>query len=305
MIETMEQSYTKISEKRGLKEKNSSLLLDTLAQLGTKPIKKSSRGRYLNNKKRIAKSGLPTLSISPGISIEKSSSESVKYRFVSQVRNPYWDFEKLIPIRPCLNIHNNSDKILQNINTGEEVFNSVPDYISECPKRYVNFEKSCRDGVSNFQTDDFKMSHNRRRKASDKFCNFYERLYLERKVSVLFFTLTRSDYVQKDISTMLDALKVRLKALKTPLRGYFWVLELKRNKKMVNGYHIHYHLVVAIDRVNWRRIPKKLKLEELWGQRTGVGFVEKSVRSYLKKELVKSNAKILRRRMYGISQKFK
>jgi len=242
---------------------------------------------------------LPTLSISPGTPIEK-------YKFKSRRRNPYWHFDNLIPIRPCLIIPHNSSRILRNINTGKLISTGIIGYISDRPKTYTYLEKVSPAGeISGFETDDFKVSHLRRNKSSDKFCNFYELLYLNRKVSVLFHTFTRNDYAQKDISTMLECVKRRYKALKRPVRGYFWVLELKRNRKMITGYHIHYHLVVAIDRVTWLNIPKRLKFEDLWGQRTGVGFIEKSIRSYLKKELVKSNAKILRKRMYGISQNLK
>ena len=242
---------------------------------------------------------LPTLSISSG-------TPSEKYRFKSHRKNPYWNFDDLIPIRPCLIIQHNSSRILRNINTGKDVSTGIIGYISDRPKTYTYLEKVSPAGeTSGFEVDDFKTSHQRRNKAADKFCNFYELLYQNRKVSVLFHTFTRNDYAQKDISTMLECVKARYIALKRPIRGYYWVLELKRNAKMATGYHIHYHLVVAIDWITWRKIPKKLKFEDLWGQRTGVGFLENSIRSYLKKELVKSNAKILRKRMYGISQNLK
>ena len=264
-------------------------------------LKTCFRKPSLTNEKRIAKSGLPTLFISP----DHSKEFSVKYRFRSHYKNPYWTFEDLIPIRPCLIIHHNSSKLLHNLNTGKEVSTGIIGYISDRPKTYTKFEKVSAGITSEFETDDFKTSHHRRNKAADKFCDFYELLYQNRKVSVLFHAFTRDDYARKDISTMLECVKRRYEALKRPIRGYYWVLELKRNRKMITGYHIHYHLVVAIDRVTWRKIPKKMKFEDLWGQRTSVGFVKVGVRSYLKKELVKSNAKILRKRMYGISQKLK
>jgi len=153
-------------------------------------------------------------------------------------------------------------------------------------------------------TDDFKACWNRQSKAVNEFCDFYEPLYRKKEVSVLFFTFTRWDCSKKSMSRMLDAVKTRLKALKWHLRGWLWVLELKKNDNMEFGYHIHYHLVVAIDRVKVKKIPEGLKLEKLWGQRTGVAFVYKGVRAYLCKELNKSDAKLLNKRSYSRSRKF-
>ena len=103
---------------------------------------------------------------------------------------------------------------------------------------------------------------------------------------------------------MVDAAKDRYKALKRPIRGWLWCLELKKNDNMEFGYHIHYHLVVAIDRLNVKEMPAELKFDDLWGQRTGVAFVKYSVRRYLTKELNKSDAKLLNRRSYSRSGKF-
>ena len=69
------------------------------------------------------------------------------------------------------------------------------------------------------------------------------------------------------------------------------------------GYHIHYHLVVAINRLEVKEIPKELMFDDLWGQITNVQFVKKSVRGYLMKELNHNDAKILNRRQYSISSK--
>jgi plasmid rolling circle replication initiator protein Rep len=102
---------------------------------------------------------------------------------------------------------------------------------------------------------------------------------------------------------MLDNVKYRYEKINRPIRGYVWALELKENEGMQSGYHIHYHLVVAVDRFNIQRIPNELKFEDLWGQRTGIEFIKKSVRSYLSKYLYKSDAKILGRRSYAISRK--
>lgn len=229
-----------------------------------------------------------------------NSNESTKskciytYRFLTSYKNPSWSIEKLVPLRSCL-IHNNSEKIL------------FGDFISRVPKynTILTVEKNdlCAGKIDNYEycTDDFKAFFNRRRKAIDKFSDFYEPLYRKRKVTLLFHTLTRIDYARQDISALLDIVKYRYRALKRPIRGYFWVMEISVND------HWHYHLVVAIDRVRWKEIPEELKFEELWGQRTDIGFVRKSVRNYLNKELGKCSAKIIGnpvRRMYGTSSKY-
>ena len=104
---------------------------------------------------------------------------------------------------------------------------------------------------------------------------------------------------------MLDNVKTRYKSINRPIKGFLWAMELKENEKMETGFHIHYHLVVAINRVFWKEIPEELKFNDLWGQRTGVEFIRKSVRKYLSKYLYKSDAKILGRRAYSISRELK
>jgi hypothetical protein len=103
--------------------------------------------------------------------------------------------------------------------------------------------------------------------------------------------------------TMVECAKSRYESLGWPIRGFLWALELKANENLDGGYHIHYHLVVAVDRVRITEIPSALKFEDLWGQRTGVEFITKSIRSYLSKYLYKSDAKLLGKRSYSISRK--
>ena len=218
------------------------------------------------------------------------------YRFLHSQINPSWSLDKLIPLRSCL-IRNNDGKVI------------FGDLISPVPKQLTTLEvmkENPETGqIEHFEhyTDDFKASANRKMKAVKKFCDFYEPLYRKKEVSVLFHTFTRWDCSKKSMRRMLDATKDRYEALKRPIRGWLWCLELKENDKMEFGYHIHYHLVVAIDRLNVKEMPKGLKLEDLWGQRTDVQFVKYSVRRYLTKELNKSDAKLLNKRAYSISRK--
>jgi hypothetical protein len=229
---------------------------------------------------------------------ESTKSTDVEtYRFKSYRKNPEWSTDKLIPLRSCL-IHNKASKI------------EIESYISETPKWLTTLEKGNIDQETgeivyfdDYETNDFKASKGRKIKTVNKFCDFYEPLYRARKVSLLFHTFTRMNYSKQDMRTMVECAKVHYESLKRPIRGYLWALELKKNDRMESGYHLHYHFVVAIDRVYFKEIPEKLKFEDLWGQRTGVEFIKKSIRAYLSKYLYKSDARILSRRSYAISRK--
>jgi hypothetical protein len=239
------------------------------------------------------------------------------YVFKSRRKNPEWSTEKLIPIRACL-IHNKSSRISPQKtveNFLEEIKNCPPgsEYlISTIPKWQTILEKpeTLDTGTgeiifSEYHTDDFKASRNRKIKTINKFCNFYEDLYKHRKVSLLFHTFTRTDFAKKDMITMIECAKMRYKALKRQIRGYLWVMELAGNSKMQGGFHVHYHLVVAINRVYWKEMPPELLFDDLWGQDTRVEFITKTIRGYLSKYLSKSNVKILGRHHYAISRNLK
>ena len=216
-----------------------------------------------------------------------------KFKYKSRAKNPEWSVEKLIPLRSCL-LHNNAES---------------ESFISNTPKWLTILEhaKGIDTGTGeiiyvDYETDDFKASKHRKIKTVEKFCNHYEPLYRSRKVSLLFFTFTRSDYARQDMRRMMDNVKHHLRALNWPILGYLWALELKANENMESGYHIHYHLVIATKRVYVTEIPEELKFEDLWGQRTGVEFIKRSVRGYLSKYLYKSDAKIIGKRAYSISR---
>jgi len=225
--------------------------------------------------------------------IESTKSTSVDYyRFKSRRKNPEWSPEKLVSFRSC-HIHNKG-KIFN-----QEIFVSkIPKWLTVLEKGKLNQETGEIIYFEDYKTDDFKASRNRKIKTVEKFCDYYEPLYRRREVSLLFHTFTRLNYSREDMKTMLKNVKYRYRALKREIRGYLWVLEISETN------HIHYHLVVAIDRVLWSKIPKELKLENLWGQRTGVEFIKKGIKSYLGKYLYKSETRILFKRSYAVSRKF-
>jgi hypothetical protein len=81
--------------------------------------------------------------------------------------------------------------------------------------------------------------------------------------------------------------------------GYLWVSEVS------DGYHWHYHIALAIPRVKWKSIPNWIKPNIIWGQRTKIEFVKKSVASYLGKYISKDNiGRIHNFRSYAVSRKF-
>ncbi|MBA7550989.1 hypothetical protein ES705_43522 [subsurface metagenome] len=217
------------------------------------------------------------------------------YSFKDRFKNPEWSIDKLISLRPCL-IRNKSSKI-----ETVSFISEIPKWMTILEKEMIN-EETGEIIYEDYQTNDFKASKGRKIRTVNKFCDYYEPLFRKREVSLLFHTFTRLDYSKKDMITMMECAKRRYKALNRPIRGYLWALELKKNEKMNSGYNIHYHLVVAIDRYRVNKIPERLKFEDLWGQRTGVEFVRRSVRAYLSKYLYKSDCKLLGRRSYAISR---
>jgi len=245
--------------------------------------------------------------IEQNIETTKINIKCLPYRFKSRRKNPEWSPEKLVSLRSC-HIHNNADRnidIEDAINIlaeaaskeGSEVF------ISRFPKYLTTLEApKCIDTGSgeiiyeDYQTDDFKASRHRKIKTIEKFTGHYEPLYQERKVSILFHTFTRLNYSKKDMRTMVDCAKKRYNRLGYEILGYLWALEISERN------HIHYHLVIAINRVRWKKIPETLKFQDLWGQRTGVEFIKKSIKSYLSKYLYKSDARLIGKRSYSISR---
>jgi len=215
------------------------------------------------------------------------------YRFKSCRKNPEYSPEKLIPLRSC-HIYNNAEILNEDV-----LISKIPKWLTVIEKGIIDRDTGDVVYYGEYETNDFKASRNRKIKTVERFCNFYEPLYRRHEVSLLFHTFTRLNYAKEDMRRMLDSVKYRYRALKREIRGYIWVLEISKTN------HLHYHLVVAVDRIQFKKIPRGLKFEDLWGQRTGVEFIKKSIKSYLTKYLYKSEAKILSKRSYAISRKLR
>ncbi len=150
-----------------------------------------------------------------------------------------------------------------------------------------------------YQTTDLEQGVKRKRKAIRTFTEFYEPLYQEKKVSCMFFTLTQANQSNERLATTLDAIKKRFERHNLPILGHLWVSEVSKNG------HWHYHLAIATKRVYWKQIPKWAKVDDLWGRRTGIEFIRKSIGAYLGKYIGKDNiGRIVSFRSYGKSRKF-
>jgi hypothetical protein len=150
-----------------------------------------------------------------------------------------------------------------------------------------------------YQTTDIELGVKRKRKAIKSFTDFYEPLYQLKKVSCMFFTLTQANQSNDKLANTLNAIKKRFERHNLPILGYLWVSEVSKNG------HWHYHLAIATKRVYWKQIPKWAKIDDLWGRRTQIEFIRKSIGAYLGKYIGKDNiGRIMNFRSYGKSSKF-
>ena len=201
-------------------------------------------------------------------------------------------------LRSCL-IHNKSDKKIE---------------IETSPKWYttLNYNELQIDEETGevihltnelYETDSHKAANNRKIKTLMSFCTYFEPLYKKHKVTMLFFTLTQANEALTDIKGVINTLKHRAARQGTKL-SYFWTKEVSFEKDKTG--HIHYHLAVAIPRIRVKggKLPEWLKLDNVWGRRTQVAFVKKSIRGYMMKYFSKHSARTIGSRMYGISKGF-
>jgi hypothetical protein len=153
-----------------------------------------------------------------------------------------------------------------------------------------------------YQTNDFKTSNGKKIKKLDQFCNYYQPLYKERKVTLWFLTFTRANHSRLSFKQMNNIVKKYYKREGMDIRGFIWTYEISKD-----NYHWHYHLCLATDRINikGKGLPTKLKFDFLWGQRTELEFVKKDIRHYMAKYFAKCDFRLDSRiRSYGSSKKF-
>ena len=165
---------------------------------------------------------------------------------------------------------------------------------------FVDEETGEIDEAVRWECTDTEMALSRKRKAIRKFTDVYSPLYEQRKVSVMFLTLTQADKSDITLSDFINAMQKRFLRHKIPVLGYFWVHEVSE------GHHHHYHIAIATKRVFWKKIPRWVKFDDLWSRGTSIEFIRKSVKAYLGKYIGKNNiARILNYRKYGKSKTYK
>jgi len=149
------------------------------------------------------------------------------------------------------------------------------------------------------ETTDLEQGIKRKRKAIRSFTDFYEPLYQERKVSCFFFTLTQANQSDKKIRDIIALIKKRFIRHNLPVLGLLWVSEIS------DKGHWHYHLAVATKRVYWKKVPQWAKVNDLWGRRTQIIFIKKSIGAYLGKYIGKDNiGRMMNFRSYGKSRNY-
>ena len=215
---------------------------------------------------------------------------TLAYSFVKRTLNINYSQAIVDPLRSCL-LHHNSE-----IYKGVKIA-TQPKYVTTLKRIEVDTNTG-EISHSIYLTDDFKSKKGRIFKKVDAFASVWQPLYDKKKVSILMHTLTMANMANLSVSAMVDNVKYRYKSIGYPIKAYFWVSEVSED------YHWHYHLVVVTDRLKLRgkTLPKALKFNDVWGCRTQVAFVKKSVKSYLTYYLNKSEAKVISLRGCGSSR---
>lgn len=126
----------------------------------------------------------------------------------------------------------------------------------------------------------------------------YKLLYMRRKVSCMFGTLTNVPNAKFTMRIFLKHLKTVFKRKGINLLSYVTISEVKFNyqaKDKQLPVHWHYHFVIAIERieVTGGKLPECLSnsyLTELWGQRAEIKFISggKACLNYCSKYISKN-----------------
>lgn len=202
---------------------------------------------------------------------------------------------------PCLKQHK-SDLIQPEIKKEFVVVETQPKRITMLTKTTLNYSKGEIE-VRNHITDSFKRSNYGKIRMLDKFCDLYQPLYSQKKVSLLFVTLTSiHEHAKQDIQQFIDSMKLRFEKVGLTFYGYCWTLEVVNEKGRWNP---HYHLCLATERLKivGKLFPRALYFTKLWGCRTKTTFVEYNVKHYLSKYFAKNPYRLNGYRSYGCSKK--
>jgi hypothetical protein len=204
------------------------------------------------------------------------------YTFLKRYRNEKYNEGLLaLPLRSCLKHHNSAVNLTYKVKT-------KPKWYTDLLLSDIDTETGEISNLSIYTTNEFKQSNSRKIRAITAFCDYFQPLYQKRKVSMLFYTLTIAEN-GAPIADVMSAFKKRCKRHGTPILGYVWISEVSED------LHWHYHIAVAINRINvhGKSLPDYLKLDNLWHVRTAVEFVKKNIKHYMSKYFAKNNYKML------------
>lgn len=221
-----------------------------------------------------------------------------RFTFLSRRRNvDYEDGLRELPFVSCL-IHDNSAAFggppATSIHSLAKV-KTRPKWLTDMLCEEYDRTTGELLNTSIYSTNELKASNASKIKRLDTFCAHFQPLYASKRVSLMFYTLTAADRAKGSISSILAVLKKRLKRRGVALHGYIWTAEISER------LHFHYHVAVAIDRLNVRgsRLPEWLMLDDAWGMFTRAEFVRKNVRHYMAKYFAKHNARLIGARSFG------
>ena len=244
-----------------------------------------------------AQKSLKIHSISPG-HIKKPKKV---YTFLKRLKNPNFDEAvKRLSFEACLITTNGSKKTAKN--TQKEV------HVKTQPKWYTDLMEWEIDSSTGelipkgvYTSNDFKCSNGKKIKSLDKFCNYYQPLYKQKKVTLWFLTFTQANKAKIHFNTMSKIVIQYFKRLGIEVRGHIWTAEVS------NQLHWHYHMCVSTDRVKLEggKFPELLKFDNIWGQYTDIDFVKKNIKHYMSKYFAKCDYRVIGSRSYGCSRKFK
>jgi hypothetical protein len=150
----------------------------------------------------------------------------------------------------------------------------------------LNFiDKSTGEFTSEIkETDSIIRQRGKMVKKLREFDRIYKPLYKQRKVSMLFITLTDLPNGKHTIISFFHEYKRRLKRNGLNLLGYVWSNEVKFKFDAEGNalrIHVHYHLILSIERIECKgqKINECLRhsyLTELWGRRVDMQFIKHS-----------------------------
>jgi hypothetical protein len=210
------------------------------------------------------------------------------YTFLKRYRNERYNEGLLaLPLRTCLK-HHNSDRF------STLKVKTEPKWYTDLLLSNIDTETGELTDLSIYTTNEFKQGNSRKIKAIKLFCDYFQPLYEQRKVSMLFYTLTIAEH-GAPIADVMNAFKKRCIRNGTPILGYVWISEVSPD------LHWHYHIAIAINRINvsGKKLPEYLKLDNLWHVGTGVEFVRKNIQYYMSKYFAKNHFRMIANNLNG------